>query len=133
MLLYLTEAIHSAPVRHGVAVAIHQVTTYESPGAEYSFSLEAVPVRHSRVGSFLLSLLLLALTSCGGSDDQGPTGPDTPGGTTLSISQTSVTMSFLGETLTLNAALRDQNGQPVSGSISWSTDNPSVVTAAAGV
>ena len=78
-------------------------------------------MRHSRVGSFLLSLLLLALTSCGGSDGPGGTGPDTPAGTTLSVSQTSVTMSFLGATVTLNAALRDQNGQPASGSISWST------------
>ena len=90
-------------------------------------------MRHSRVGSFLLSLLLLALTSCGGSDGPGGTGPDTPGGTVLSISLTSVSMSFLGETATLTAALRDQNGQPAGGSISWSSDNSSVVTVVAGL
>ena len=92
------------------------------------FSLEAVPVRPARVGSFLLSLLLSGLTSCGGSDGPGGTEPDTPRATTLSISQTSVTLSFLGATFTLNAAIRDQNGQPFSGTISWSTDNPAVVT-----
>ena len=103
------------------------------PGRRTIFSFEAVPVRHSRVGSFLLSLLLLALTSCGGSDGPGGTGPDTPGGTVLSISLTSVSMSFLGETVTLTAALRDQNGQPAGGSISWSSDNSSVVTVVAGL
>ena len=90
-------------------------------------------MRHSRVGSFLLSLLLLTLTSCGGSDGPGGTGPGSSGGTTLSISQTSVTMSFLGATVTLNAALRDQNGQPVSGTVTWTSDNPSVVTVVAGL
>ena len=98
------------------------------PGRGTLFSLEAVPVRHSRVGSFLLSLLLLGLTSCGGSDGPGTTGPDTPRATTISISLTSVTLSFLGATVTLSAAIRDQNGQPFSGTISWSTDNPSVAT-----
>ena len=78
-------------------------------------------------------MLLLTLTSCGGSDGPGGTGPGASGGTTLSISQTSVTMSFLGETVTLTAALRDQNGQPASGSISWSVDNSSVVTVVAGL
>ena len=85
-------------------------------------------MRPARVGSFLLSLLLSGLTSCGGSDGPGGTEPDTPRATTLSISQTSVTLSFLGATFTLNAAIRDQNGQPFSGTISWSTDNPAVVT-----
>ncbi len=91
-------------------------------------SLEMGPVRPARVGSFLLSLLLLGLTSCGGSDGPGGTAPDTPRATTLSISQTSVTLSFLGATVTLNAAIHDQNSQPFSGTISWSTDNPAVVT-----
>ncbi|HBD98680.1 MAG TPA: hypothetical protein DC060_10820, partial [Gemmatimonadetes bacterium] len=41
--------------------------------------------------------------------------------------------SFLGATVTLNAALRDQNGQPVSGTVTWTSDNPSVVTVVAGL
>ncbi|HAC05845.1 MAG TPA: hypothetical protein DCF71_08270, partial [Gemmatimonadetes bacterium] len=114
-----------------MTVWVPPVATYEIRVQNYS--LGAVPVRHSRVGSFLLSLLLLTLTSCGGSDGPGGTGPGSSGGTTLSISQTSVTMSFLGATVTLNAALRDQNGQPVSGTVTWTSDNPSVVTVVAGL
>ena len=93
------------------------------------FSLEAVPVRPARVGSFLWSLLLLGLTSCGASDGPGGTEPDTPRATILSISQTSVTLSFLGATCHAQRGdPRPERSQPFSGTISWSTDNPAVVT-----
>ena len=81
-------------------------------------------MRHSRVGSFLLSLLLVGLTSCG---DSGTTEPETPRATTVTITQSSVTLSFLGATLALTARVRDQNGQLFSGTITWSSDDPLVV------
>lgn len=83
-------------------------------------------MKHSSVGSFLLSLLV-GLTSCGGPDDSGTTGPDTPRATTITIIQRSVALSFLDQTLSLTATARDQNGQPFSGTINWASDNTSVV------
>ena len=93
-------------------------------------SFEAVPVRHSRVGSSLLSLVLLTLTSCGGSEGPGTTGPDVdpPRVTVLNVLPDSVTLPFLGATSTLVAHIRDQNGQPITSTVSWSSDNTAVVT-----
>ncbi len=81
----------------------------------------------SRVGSFLLSLLLVGLTSCGGPDDSGTTQVETPRATTITISQSSVTLSFLDATLPLTATVRDQNGQSFGGTVTWSSDDPLVV------
>ncbi len=76
-------------------------------------------------------LLLVGLTSCGGGDGSGTTQPDPPRATTITITQNSVTLSFLGATLTLTATVRDQNGAPMSGTITWSSSDASVVTVAA--
>ena len=85
-------------------------------------------MRHSRVGSSLLSLVLLLLTSCGGSDGPGTTEPDPPRLTVMNVLPDAVTLSFLGATSTLVAHLRDQNGQVIAGTVSWSSDNTAVVT-----
>jgi hypothetical protein len=86
-------------------------------------------VRHSGVGSCFASVMLVVLTSCGGSDGPGMTEPDPPRATTLSASPSAVTLSFVGQTSTLVGIILDQNGQPFGGTISWQSDNPSVVTA----
>ncbi len=74
----------------------------------------------------MISILLTGLTSCG--DGSGTTQPDPPRATTITITQSSVTLSFLGATLMLTARIRDQNGAPMSGTVTWSSDNPSVAT-----
>ena len=88
---------------------------------------EAVPVRHSRVGSFVLSLMLLGLTSCG-SDGPGTTEPDPPRPTVLNVIPDDITLSFLGATSTLVPHIRDQNGQPIAATVTWSSDNMAVAT-----
>ncbi len=85
-------------------------------------------MRHAKVGPFLSSLLLLGLTSCGGSEDPGTTEPDPPRAVSITVTQTSVTLSFVGATTALNASIRDQNGQLFSSTINWSSDDPAVVT-----
>ena len=85
-------------------------------------------MRHAKVGPFLSSLLLLGLTSCGGSEGPGTTEPDPPRAVSITVTQTSVTLSFVGATTALNASIRDQNGQLFSSTISWSSDDPAVVT-----
>ena len=73
--------------------------------------------------SFLLIALIIGLTNCG-SDG---TGPDA-GGNSVSISRTSVTLTFLGETTQLTAAVRNSKNEPVSGQVAWSSDAPTVAT-----
>ena len=53
-----------------------------------------------------MCLLLVGLTSCGGGD--GTTEPVTPVPTTITITQNSVTLTFVGATVTLTATIRDQ-------------------------
>ena len=72
---------------------------------------------------FVQIALVIGLTNCG-SDG---TGPDT-GGNSVSISKTSVTLNFLGETTQLTATVRNSKGVPVSGQVTWSSDAPTVAT-----
>ena len=71
-------------------------------------------MRRSKVGPFAVTVLLLGLTSCGGTE------PETPRATTITLSQSSVPLSFLGATVTLTATILDQNNQPFTGVVSWS-------------
>ena len=71
----------------------------------------------------LLIALIIGLTNCG-SDG---TGPDA-GGNSVSISRTSVTLTFLGETTQLTATVRNSKNEPVSGQVAWSSDAPTVAT-----
>ncbi len=73
--------------------------------------------------SLLLIALVIGLTNCG-SDG---TGPDT-GSNSLSINMASVTLTFLGETTQLTAAVRNSKGVPVSGQVTWSSNAPTVAT-----
>ena len=89
--------------------------------------LEAGKVKNSKVGSLLLSLVLVGMASCGGPDGSGSTQPEMPRATTITISPSSVTLSFLDATRPLTATVRDQNGQTFSGTVAWSSDEPLVV------
>lgn len=73
-------------------------------------------------------LALLALWSCSGSDG-GTTQPETPRATTLAVSPSTSTLTFIGATASLQASIRDQNGAPLTGTIvTWISDAPSVAT-----
>jgi len=86
-------------------------------------------VRHSKVGRVAVTMLLIGLTSCGGSDSG--TEPETPRASSIALSPSSDTLSFLGATVVLTASVRDQNNQPFPGAVSWSSDDPAVVTVSA--
>ena len=77
-----------------------------------------------------LALLLVSMSSCGGSESPTET-PDapTPVATTLTLSPTSVSFSVLGETEQLTASVLDQNGAVMGGaSVSWSSSSTSVAS-----
>jgi hypothetical protein len=82
-------------------------------------------VRYSRVRPVVLLVSLGGLTSCGGSDG---TGPETPVAASITLSSTSVELSFLGATFALGATVRDQNGQAFAGTVTWTIDNAGVAS-----
>lgn len=82
-------------------------------------------MRRSKVGPFAVTVLLLGLTSCGGTE------PEAPRADSIALSLSSFTLSFLGATVVLTASVLDQNNQAFVGVVSWSSDDPAVVTVSA--
>lgn len=76
----------------------------------------------------LILALLVAVVSC-----QTTTTPDPPVATTITISPSTVAMSFLGQNSSLGAQVRDQNGDLVNGlTLSWSSSDTGVATVTPG-
>ena len=91
------------------------------------------PVRGGGVRGAGLLASLAAFTflwSCSGSD--GGTEPETRRPTTLILSPSTVTLSYIGATTALTARILDQNGGPLTGSVTWTSDDPGVATVASG-
>ena len=90
--------------------------------------------RHVR----LVPALILA-AACGGGDSPGvmrpppgPPPPPAPVPTTISVTPSTATLTALGRTVQLNAEVRDQDGQVLSGvTVAWSSSSPAVATVAA--
>ena len=82
-------------------------------------------MRRSRVLPFAVTVLLLGLTSCGGTE------PEAPRATTILLSPRSFTLSVLGATVVLTTLILDQNSETFAGVVSWSSDDPAVVTVSA--
>ncbi len=70
--------------------------------------------------------LTLACDDDGGGP--GPTGPPTLVPTSIVLTPTTLTFTFLGQSLTLQGSVRDQNGGAVAGAITWVSSAPAIVT-----
>ena len=79
-------------------------------------------------------MALLALTGlwgCGGSEG-GTTQPETPRATTLTVSPSTSTLTFVGATADLGVNILDQNGKPLTGTVvTWVSETPTVATVSA--
>ena len=75
-----------------------------------------------------LALVFALALSC--SDDPAtPAGPAVPAPAAVTVTPSSASLSALGETVQLTAAVRDQNGNAISGvAVSWSSSEPTVAT-----
>lgn len=73
----------------------------------------------------LPTVAVLLTLGCGG---DGGTDPDIPRPTTITLSPTSLSFTFLGQTLTLQASVTDQNGAPINTTVSWSSSAPQVAS-----
>lgn len=74
---------------------------------------------------------VLLFTACGGESNSptAPPTPPTPVATSVMLSVTSLSFSFLGETSALTATVRNQDGQTMNGAaVTWATSSSSVAT-----
>lgn len=70
--------------------------------------------------------VLLALTACGGSTSG--TDVEDPVPTTLELSDTSLTFELLGQGRTVTATIRDQSGDPIQETVTWTTQDAGVAS-----
>ena len=87
-----------------------------------------------RIGLQIARVLVVTacglLAGCGG--DDGPTEPDPPRATTLTVSPATVELSALGATVQATAEVRDQNGNAMAGAtVTWASTAAAVATASA--
>ena len=75
------------------------------------------------------ALLAAILASGCGDGAIEPSAPPSPVPAAVTVSPASATLQSLGETVRLTAAVRDQNGQAMSGAaVAWASSNPAVAT-----
>ncbi len=82
----------------------------------------------SRAGA-AAALVACTVLACGGDDDPGPVAPPTPAATTIEVAPAAAQLTALGQTVQLNATVRDQNGGVMSGaSVTWTSGDAAVAT-----
>jgi len=89
-------------------------------------------VKRANILRASLPLLIVGLMSCGGGDAPGTTQPDTPVATSMTVSQGSVSLSYLGQIFALTARVLDQSQRTFNATVTWSSDDPSIATVVAG-
>lgn len=90
-------------------------------------SPRSVPPAATLLAASLLVLPLLVLSSCSGGDGVDPPPPDnTPA--QVVVSPAADTLDWINATRQLSAQVRNASGSPVGATVSWSSQNTSVVT-----
>ena len=85
-----------------------------------------------RVVPLALPFLVWALACGGDGGTEPPTSrPDPPRATTVTVSPATSELSALGATVQLSADVRDQNGQAMRATVTWSSNNTPVATVSA--
>lgn len=91
-------------------------------------------MRDASIKDTLLAVLVagLTFTACSGGDGGGGTDPIVPVATTIDITPASVTFTGLCQGQVLTAVVRDQNGNPFTSPVTWSSDDPAVASVSVG-
>ena len=81
------------------------------------------------VASALFLAVLSGIAGCGGDAGTAPKPParEPPVPTSIGIEPASATLSWIGDTERFTATIRDQSGNPLAGTVVWSSGDQSVV------
>ena len=80
----------------------------------------------STVVSVISLVLLTGVNACGG--DEPPVVPEEPRPTTITIEPASATFTYISQTTSFGATVRDQHGAAMMATVTWSSSDESVFT-----
>ena len=72
--------------------------------------------------------LLAALVACGGGDDGPSTPQEPPRPATITVEPASATLTYISQTTTFTATVRDQYGSAMATAVTWSSSDDAVFT-----
>lgn len=81
-------------------------------------------LRSHRLRGLARAALVVLLASCG----KGAMVPEDPVATTITVNPSSLQMTFIGQIVPMSATVRDQNGDPYVGTVTWASNATSVAS-----
>ncbi|MXX54192.1 MAG: hypothetical protein F4205_17175 [Gemmatimonadetes bacterium] len=85
-------------------------------------------IARSRITPLLSLLVLAGVSACGGGDDGPSTPQEPPRPATITIEPASATLTYISQTTTFNATIRDQYGAAMAATVTWSSSDEGVFT-----
>ncbi|MXV95322.1 MAG: hypothetical protein F4Z92_05505, partial [Gemmatimonadetes bacterium] len=85
-------------------------------------------IARSRITPVLSLLVLVGVGACGGGDDGPSTPQEPPRPATITIEPASATLTYISQTTTFNATIRDQYGAAMAATVTWSSSDEAVFT-----
>lgn len=83
-------------------------------------------IARSRITPVLSLLVLAGLGACGGGDDGPSTPQEPPRPATITIEPASATLTYISQTTTFNAIVRDQYGAAMATTVTWASSDEAV-------
>ena len=85
-------------------------------------------IARSRITPLLSLLVLAGVSACGGGDDGPSTPQEPPRPATITIEPASATLTYISQTTTFNATIRDQYEAAMAATVTWSSSDEGVFT-----
>ena len=82
----------------------------------------------SRITAVIALLTLATLNACGGGDNGPPTQQEPPRPATITIEPASATLTYISQTTSFTATVRDQYGEAMLATVIWSSSDEAVFT-----
>lgn len=82
----------------------------------------------NRLAQLALWPLLAAIVACGGGDDGPSTPQEPPRPATITVEPASATLTYISQTTTFTATVRDQYGSAMATAVTWSSSDDAVFT-----
>ena len=82
----------------------------------------------SRTLPVISLLMLIGVNACGGGDDGPPTQQEPPRPATITVEPASATLTYISQTTSFSATVRDQYGSAMTTAVTWSSSDEAVFT-----